>query len=641
MAEHGDESSLTSKPRNERPFLYPWNRRLRHLHGISLRNLHITAPGARRRAKTITDDDALYSLASPTKRALQNDTKQLAQSRSFADLSSALDDPFNPIPLHKASTSYDKNEVHSNRPSGGRMRRSSTLHWASASPRTRQSKLEDIVVSRLADSWISVHCPGSSEPIYISEVIERSMNPSFAFFDLDSSGSHVSRSAECAIRVWARSADTEEYCLLVELDLDLRSLQFLGRSLEKFHHPLPQNCILLHLSDGIYTSFTDLPAEPHPMVDQSINHRDGASNLGSSFDALMQLANLDDCIQDAVKVRSQIEDDINTILAEANVLNIDDEADPGFDGESPQAKAALAAEQKRLRQLKSRRDELEQSLERRRHALAIGRETLSESRKLLGDRSQACKDLETRLQHMETEARGQIRRICEALLNIFPIEPFKSRTLQFTICGIYLPNSVYDDTNRDEISAALGFTAQLVHQLALYLSTPLPYPLEPYGSTSFISDPVSIGLSQRKYPLHPTSVPYKFEYAVFLLNKDIEFLMSRAGLRVLDIRHTLPNLKYLLYVLTAGTGDLPARKAGGVRGLLGGRISSDVSRRTSSDSLQSIPALSNQDTNDAKVNGGFGGTKEKQSNDSFVSTSPAQDLSYRTGFSGLRDRETK
>jgi hypothetical protein len=29
-------------------------------------------------------------------------------------------------------------------------------------------------------------------------------------------------------------------------------------------------------------------------------------------------------------------------------------------------------------------------------------------------------------------------------------------------------------------------------------------------------------------------------------------LMSRQGLKMLDVRHTLPNVKYLLYVLTAG-----------------------------------------------------------------------------------------
>ena len=59
--------------------------------------------------------------------------------------------------------------------------------------------------------------------------------------------------------------------------------------------------------------------------------------------------------------------------------------------------------------------------------------------------------------------------------------------------------------------------------------------------------------------------------------------MSRQGLRMVDQRHTLPNLKYLLYVLTAGKGELPARKVGGIRGLGGSsRASSFEERRDSS-----------------------------------------------------------
>ncbi|KAL2413544.1 hypothetical protein ABEF95_003022 [Exophiala dermatitidis] len=635
MAEHADESTAAAKARNERPFLYPWNRRLRHLHGVSLRNLHVTAPSPRRHAKTITDDDAPYSLASPSKRALHSDTKPLTQSRSFTDLTSALDDASSQSRLHKAATSYEKNEIQSNRPGGGRLRRSSTLHWGSASPQARQSKLEDIVVSRLADSWISVHCPGIPEPVYISEEIERSMNPSFAFFDLDGSGPQVLRSDECTIRVWARRAKTEGYCLLVELDVNLRSLQFIGRRLENFHHPLPENCILLHLSDGIYTSFTDLPADAHTLVDHAVDHRDGSSKPGSSFDALMQLANLDDCIQDAIKVRAQIEDDINKILAEAHILKIDDEADPGLDDGSSQTKAALAAEQKHLRQLKKRREYLKEQLGQRGHALDVGRETMSRSRKVLEERTQACKDLEGQLRHIESESRGQIRRICEALLTIFPIEPLKSRTLQFTIRGIHLPNSVFDDTNRDEIAAALGFTAQLVYQLALYLSTPLPYPVEPFGSTSFISDPISIGLSQRKYPLHPTSVPYKFEYGVFLLNKDIEFLMNRAGLRMLDVRHTLPNLKYLLYVLTAGKGELPARKTGGVKALMGDGADADVRPWISHDGVPNA-ASPKIDTTHMEANGGIGLKEGKDPVDPFGSSPPTQGLTHASTLPALQ-----
>jgi hypothetical protein len=498
----------------------------------------------------------------------------------------------------------------------------------------RQSKLEDMVVNRLADTWISVHCAGISEPVYISEVIERSMNPSFAFFDLDNSGPRISRSDECTVRVWARPSNTENYCLLVELELNLRSLQFVGRSLENFHHPLPQNCILLHLSDGIYTSFTDLPTEPHPIAAHAVDHRAGTSKPGSTFDALMQLANLDECIQDAFTVRSELEEDINRILAEAHVLTVDDTAEPELDDNSPQVKAALAAEHKQLRQLKKRREELRQSLEQRKQALLTGRAAQQTAQALIETGNRESKELENRLKQIETDSSGQVRRICESLLTIFPIEPLKNRTLQFTIRGIHLPNSVYNDTNRDEIAAALGFVAQLVHRLALYLSISLPYPLEPSASTSYISDPISIGLSQRKYPLHPTTVPYKFEYGVFLLNKDIEFLMNRQGLRVLDIRHTLPNLKYLLYVLTAGTGEMPARKAGGVRGLLGGRLTPDILRRTSEDSVRSLSAPLKGDFTGMKTNGGVVHSKEKET-DPFVTTSPARELPYRQGFSRL------
>jgi hypothetical protein len=77
-------------------------------------------------------------------------------------------------------------------------------------------------------------------------------------------------------------------------------------------------------------------------------------------------------------------------------------------------------------------------------------------------------------------------------------------------------------------------------------------------------------------------VRYRFEYGVFLLNKNIEILSNSLGLRPVDIRHTLPNLKYLLYVATAGKGELPARKAGGIKGLL--RQDGILSRKGSMDS---------------------------------------------------------
>ena len=49
----------------------------------------------------------------------------------------------------------------------------------------------------------------------------------------------------------------------------------------------------------------------------------------------------------------------------------------------------------------------------------------------------------------------------------------------------------------------------------------------------------------------------------------------------MDIRQTLPNLKYLLYVCSAGN-ELPKRKAGGIRGLLAGRVGTPAQSRTNS-----------------------------------------------------------
>jgi len=89
--------------------------------------------------------------------------------------------------------------------------------------------------------------------------------------------------------------------------------------------------------------------------------------------------------------------------------------------------------------------------------------------------------------------------------------------------------------------------------------------------------------NQRIFPLYTKgTIRFRFDYAVFLLNKDIECLAESQGLKVMDIRHTLPNLKYLLYVCSAGNSELPARKAGGVRGLFSG-VNTPLSSRRSSD----------------------------------------------------------
>lgn len=510
------------------------------------------------------------------------------------------------------------------------MRRRSTLHWSTASPRTRQQKLEEVASSRLADTWFSIHSAYEKDPIYISEVVENSMNPSFAFFDLDNCIPQVSRAEDCIVRIWAKAGNMSDYCLLIELKMNLRSLQFIGRDLENFHHPLPQNCVLIHMSDGIYTSFTDLPAEPQSAAGQHLDSKAFSTTTGSSFDALMQLANLDDCIQDAINTRAQLEAEINSLLSKMHENDGNKHRNETRD--SPATRSAIANEDKRKTQLMKRKVELQQSLSARRQAMGSQAEAGIALKERINTLRKTQNNVVEQMKVNTDQTSGQIRRISENVLSIFPIEPVKNKALHFTIRGIHLPNSAYDDTNRDEIAAALGFTAQLTQLLALYLSMSLPYPIDGTASQCFIHDPISIGIAQRRFPLHPTNVAYKFEYGVFLLNKDIEFLMNRVGLRVLDIRHTLPNLKYLLYVLTAGTGELPARKAGGVRGLLGGRVTPSVSRRGSDDSFQNHNGVfMKRGSLETELNGSSNKSQEKATEleDPFYSSPQAVGLPYR------------
>lgn len=458
------------------------------------------------------------------------------------------------------------------------MRRRSTLEWANASPLTRQKKLEDITAGRMADTFFTLHIDGQNEPVYISEVAEKAMNPNFKFFDLGPSGPAVTRLDKLTVKVWAKSENVNDWQFLIDYTLQLASLQFIGKTLGNFRHPLPQNCVLFHMTDGIYTSFTDLPV--HARSGQELlappkENPDGRVFASSSYDALMRLSTLDDCIQDALVTRDRIADEIESILETNREAMSTVEQVPEAEESLKTVQIAVIAEQRRVLAMRRRRDELKASIQTRRDKMQAGRSQSTLIASELPTRKELCKETHDAIETTEDAIAGQRRRICEDILNIYPIDPLPGKSLAFTIRGLLLPNSNFDDANPDITSAALGHVAQVITLLSPYLSIHLPYPITLHGSTSTILDPLATGHAAannpRSFPLYIKGVVrYRFEYAVFLLNKNIEILSNTLGIRPLDIRHTLPNLKYLLYVATAGKGEMPARKAGGIRGLLRG-----------------------------------------------------------------------
>lgn len=597
----------------------------------------------RRRSHSIDDDAVPTSLVSPSKAKAQQQQRPLLHSRSSADLTAiqetALGTESAPETPRKSSDTK-RSSATPKRPSAFKLRRRSTLDWINASPQARQQKLEDTVGKRTADVFFTLHVQGLQDPIHVSEVAEKTMNPTFRFFDLSTSGAYVTRALQLQIKVWARNDQSRDFQYLLELEVALNDLRFLGKTLESVRVPLPANCVLFHIAGGIYAntggsrgSSSTQASRPRGSIPRELPT--------SSYDALMRLSTLDDCIRDALETRAKLEREIGSIIDEHRQDLETVQATPVVSLHTDEVKQALLAQRKRVQAAKLHRDELKHDLQQRRQIMLHDREHQSRVDKEMREGGITIDALHESATSTADDIRKQRRRITDALATIYPIEPIPNKALHFTIRGSYLPNSDFEriaSTDEDTIAAALGHVSHIVHHLSYYLSIPIPYPVNPRSSLSTISDPISttptpispIGVNLRMYPLYPAGVPkFRFEYAVFLLNKNIEILLNRLGLRVIDLRQTLPNLKYLLYITTAGEGELPLRRAGGIRAFLkggpvgaGGLLTPPIMSRTaSSDSHSSAIGPSPLGIN-GRLNGfanGKGGAKDEVVAASFKS----------------------
>ncbi|RKF72478.1 UV radiation resistance associated protein [Golovinomyces cichoracearum] len=499
-----------------RPLLLPQNRKIRHLRGIYLRNLNLNLS---RPAGHTTDDvvGKTFSSALPS--------AQIHES--------SLQDSFTSQVPSPSELSREDSSL------------------ALVPPFLNQQNLEEVIDWNVADTFITLHCASQTGPIYISEVVQKSINPIFRQFDLSIFGPTTTRLDTFVVKVWIkRSGDFE---LFIEQEVNLKSLSYIGVLTNR---QFPSNSIIFDLVDGIYAM--DLVCEVQKL-------KSGITLPTSSYSALLRLSNLDQSIQDALNMREELATQVNGFLLDGHVAEVSQAQERVF-----LANRYLTSQRRILKLSIRRRNELRASIEARKNKMKVGKELQG---KTIADIENAQYKLNNCRKMLTTtvgEICGQRRRICEELQLIYPIDPVAYKPLIFTICGLKLPNSVFDDADEEIISAALGYVAQVVDMLQYYLSVPLPYPISPYGSRAVIKDFISfLHDKQRTFPLcMKGTVRFRFEYGVFLLNKNIEWLAKSQGLKIIDIRQTLPNLKYLLYICCAASSELPDRKAGGIKGLI-------------------------------------------------------------------------
>lgn len=324
----------------------------------------------------------------------------------------------------------------------------------------------------------------------------------------------------------------------------------------------------------------------------------------STFDSLLRLSKLDESIQDSLALRDKLVTDLNKAVQASEPALADQDS---LLQKRDMTKTITYAKDKVAKQLQAfrlARDSKRRALAQLKAMIAQGRKDHTNPASLKGPPDFTV--------HVTEDVTRQRRRVCETVQSIYPILPIPNRSLSFKIRGLYLPNSDdLDESSPEVVAAALGFVAHAVQLLSFYLDQPLPYPISVNGSLSTIRDDISLikdlgstraqsraaqsnthNDTSRIFPLSSRSGPrFRFDYGLFLLNKDIEVLLSRTfHIRVLDIRQTLPNLLYALYCATAGEGELPARKAGGIRGLCMGSIGSTfVEHKPVSDDRDEVP----------------------------------------------------
>ncbi|UZJ54381.1 hypothetical protein CBS101457_003701 [Exobasidium rhododendri] len=241
--------------------------------------------------------------------------------------------------------------------------------------------------------------------------------------------------------------------------------------------------------------------------------------------------------------------------------------------QGPIAKDLLCAEEReRLVVCKAERDERIEEIKRKKRLVQERNDGINRRRARLEIARRAmAKDVAS---HVDLQKKlSQIGRQCATIRSkvysrrvellrhlefIYPVELVDGATLLFSIVGIPLANRMAEDQqgekkeNDDMISSALGLIGQVVSLISVYLDTPIHYPIATAGSRSVIQDSISVMSGPRAFPLYSKGAEsYRFEYAIFLLNKNIEQLLNHFGITILDIRNTLPNLKNLLVTLSA------------------------------------------------------------------------------------------
>ncbi|KAF9187418.1 hypothetical protein BGZ51_006250 [Haplosporangium sp. Z 767] len=360
------------------------------------------------------------------------------------------------------------------------------------------------------------------------------------------------RSNSVVVRIWA-GYNGSDFFPLLEWRVELCCLRYIGKELRDIPAGLPNNTILFKLENGFYTApdEDDMIEHPHTSTMEVLAQVPGTGVRRSyTYDSVMRLNNLHECIEDTKKSRDEIKHNIELALTKENAPMIMHKRRGEYVERLSHLRRQVGLGEKELDTVQRKAAAMRQEQARRRKALEDSRERGQTQEMYLEENMiNLAKNKESLFLVLKEYTTKRIELIA-TLFTIFPITESEKDPNLLKICNVPLPNSVYLGMDEEAIAVALGFACHLVTMLAHYLAVPLRYPLTPMGARAFVVDPISILVGPREFPLYGKGQDkFRFEYGVFLFNKNIDQLLNSQGLQFMDLRQTLPNLRYLMEAL--------------------------------------------------------------------------------------------
>ncbi|CAL1542983.1 unnamed protein product [Lymnaea stagnalis] len=418
---------------------------------------------------------------------------------------------------------------------------------------------QDVDLSKL-QVYFTLHKDEKSKAFYTSEKVTGSLNPTWQSFDLQRCDADIDGTAKFVVlRIWFAYDKTSKVTILAHVYLT--GLVFFSSKLQVPGVKYPTNTLLFGMFNNIFIHYDSNSSTAQ--LDQHIQDK------VVPFDNLPAVVKVDQSmLRPSYNISSlsrihTVQRAIKQTEASVKRIHADIEDKLMSSNENSDKLSTREVLLMKVRQLRkellwqTQQKQLEQeNLERYRVEQSVRLNALKEKRtqllKLLKDTEEKrTMHIQSREMLVKENAQVLFRRkqiISEMVHYIYPINEDEKQ--HFFINNVRLPNAEdYHGQDEVRLSVALGFTCHLTQMVSHFMDMPLRYPMVHRGSRSSILDHIHSKLTEkdREFPLYGKGKEkFQYNYAVFLLNKNISQLRFYCGLGTNDLRQTLPNLKSLL-----------------------------------------------------------------------------------------------